>query len=261
MSEQQVLEATTKAAEAVKVAEPAKKAVKKPAKVAEPEKTPQNRKAPTPRQARPQLSRPAFHRTLEINSLQVQKVVERSFSRTSNALFSIDVILQIIGDREDVSRAEEAISIIFEKVSDDLLLEIEQAKIVMSSAGISEMPEYTNPKKYPIEITSPQIAEFARLLTVVDELMMLVDTLWLNGASTNRKHSDKSFEWQQRLMRLAGRIIGIEKHARIAAYKKGQQEEIDSAAPEIAIEDEELASVSKEEELALASEEESKKKE
>ncbi len=214
---------------------------------AEVKKQQQNRKAPTPRRVRPQLSRPAFRRTLKLNSLQAQKVINRSFNRVSNSLYSIDVILQIIGERDQVDQAEADISALFEKISDDLLIDIAQARELIATNGIDEMPEYTDPKEYPIEITSPQIAEFARLLSQLDELMLLVDTLWLNAAFTNRQRKNANYDWQQRLVKLAGRIIGLEKRARIAAYNKGKKDEVDLIAPEIETEDAEIAAASEEE--------------
>ncbi|MCZ5096726.1 hypothetical protein O5851_25075 [Escherichia coli] len=45
-------------------------------------------------------SRPVFKQVLKVNSLQAQRVMERSFERVSNSLFSIDVILRIIGEQD-----------------------------------------------------------------------------------------------------------------------------------------------------------------
>ncbi|HHK9624166.1 TPA: hypothetical protein ACQZIR_003208, partial [Escherichia coli] len=47
--------------------------------------------------------------------------------------------------------------------------------------------------------------------------------------------------WQQRLIKLAGRIIGIEKRARISAHTKGKEGEVAQAAPESVTGDNELA--------------------
>lgn len=198
----------------------------------------QSRKAPQQRRVRQQLSRPALRQTIHLNSLQAHNVIDYSFTRVSNSLFSTDVILQIIGDPDDVGRLEEAIALMIEKVSDELLAELERTKKVMTDNGIMDIPEYTEPKKYDIEITSPQIASFASLMVLLDRLMSQVDALWLHGAFTNRQRSRATFEWQQRLIRLAGRIISIEKEARISAYKRGKQEEVEKAAPEAEVEDE-----------------------
>ncbi|MBO0180533.1 hypothetical protein J0682_26565, partial [Vibrio parahaemolyticus] len=55
------------------------------------------------------LSRPVFKRVLKVNSLQAQRVVERSFQRVSDSLFSIDVILRIIGEQDEIDQVESII--------------------------------------------------------------------------------------------------------------------------------------------------------
>ncbi|WP_458793715.1 hypothetical protein [Klebsiella quasipneumoniae] len=54
-------------------------------------------------------SRPVFKQVLKVNSLQAQRVMERSFERVSNSLFSIDVILRIIGEQDEIDQVETVI--------------------------------------------------------------------------------------------------------------------------------------------------------
>lgn len=58
-------------------------------------------------------SRPVFKQVLKVNSLQAQRVMERSFERVSNSLFSIDVILRIIGEQDEIDQVE---TVILERV-------------------------------------------------------------------------------------------------------------------------------------------------
>ncbi|EOW3238702.1 hypothetical protein ACOV3A_004568 [Citrobacter freundii] len=134
-------------------------------------------------------SRPVFKQVLKVNSLQAQRVMERSFERVSNSLFSIDVILRIIGEQDEID----------------------------------------------------QVAQFAHLIRKLDTLMGIVDTLWLNTVLTSKQRTDATYQWQQRLIKLAGRIIGIEKRARISAHSKGKEGEVAEAAPESATGDKEIA--------------------
>ncbi|EOS8495043.1 hypothetical protein ACNPQG_005291, partial [Klebsiella pneumoniae] len=88
---------------------------------------------------------------------------------------------------------------------------------------------------------SPQVAQFAHLIRKLDTLMGIVDTLWLNTVLTSKQRTDATYQWQQRLIKLAGRIIGIEKRARISAHSKGKEGEVAEAAPESATGDKEIA--------------------
>ena len=178
-----------------------------------------------------ELSRPVFKRVLKVNSLQAQRVVERSFQRVSDSLFSIDVILRIIGEQDEIDQVESIIQEHIEKVSVDLDTATNQLQKLIEDNGIEGAPEYTNPNQYEIEIKSPQVAQFAHLVRKLDNLMLLVDTLWLNSVFTSKQRKDATYQWQQRLIKLAGRIIGIEKRARVSAYSKGKKDEVEAAAP------------------------------
>lgn len=187
------------------------------------------------------LSRPVFKRVLKVNSLQAQRVVERSFQRVSDSLFSIDVILRIIGEQDEIDQVESIIQEHIEKVSVDLDTATNQLQKLMEDNGIEGAPEYTSPNQYDIEINSPQVAQFAYLVRKLDNLMLLVDTLWLNSILTSKQRKDATYQWQQRLIKLAGRIIGIEKRARISAYSKGKKDEVEAEAPITETADQEIA--------------------
>lgn len=176
-------------------------------------------------------SRPAFHQKLEINSLQAQRVMDRNFDRVAKALFSIDVILRIIGDKNEVNEVEEIIRSQIEKASEDILASTKQLKKVMEDNGIEDVPGYSAPNSYSIEITSPQIAQYAHLIRSLDNLMILVDTLWLNSVLTGKQRSDATYQWQQRLLNLSSKVIGMEKRARNSAHKKGKEQEVEREAP------------------------------
>jgi hypothetical protein len=186
-------------------------------------------------------SRPVFRQKLVLNSLQAQRVMERSFDRASSALFSLDVILRIIGDQEEIDQVEEIIQNHISATSEEMDNAMNQLRKIMADNGIDAVPGYSAPAEYTIEITSPQVAQIARLIRGLDELMSLVDTLWLNSILSSQQRSDATFQWQQRLIKLAGKIIGIEKRARISAHSKGKEKEVEEAAPEQETTDPELS--------------------
>ncbi|CAM5560902.1 hypothetical protein [Eoetvoesiella caeni] len=196
----------------------------------------ENSKADTPqprkREPRVQVSQPVFHQTLSVNSLQAQRVMNRSFNAAAGSLFRIDVILRIIGDESNVDEVEGIIMDYIKTVRHDLEKELSASKALLESNGIDNMPTYSMPVEFKIEIKSPQIANFARLVMLLDQLMAHIDTLWLNGSTLTSKHRARTtYQWQQRLIRLAGRIIAIEKRARYAAYNAGKKEAVELAAP------------------------------
>ena len=196
-------------------------------------------------------SRPVFKQKLTVKTIEAQRVMNRSFDRAAYALFSIDVIMRIIGEqtdkRSEIDELETTIQDHITKVSDDMDKEIARFEKLMADNGIENEPEYTNPVEYSIEITSPQVARFASLTRKLDRFMVLSDSLWMNAVLSNFQRTDGHYHWQQRVIKLAGRIIGIERFARIAARRSGRDAEISEAAPETMLEvDEEVAKASKE---------------
>ena len=106
-------------------------------------------------------SRPVFKQKLTVKTIEAQRVMNRSFDRAAYALFSIDVIMRIIGEqtdkRSEIDELENSIQDHITKVSDDMDKEIARFEKLMADNGIEEEPEYTNPVEYPIEITSPRL--------------------------------------------------------------------------------------------------------
>ncbi|MEI6268574.1 MAG: hypothetical protein WCP01_06800, partial [Methylococcaceae bacterium] len=58
------------------------------------------------------------------------------------------------------------------------------------------------------------------------------DTLWLCQILTSKQCSVARYQWQQRLHRLARRIVSIEQRAHQAAYAQGRGEEVRVARAE-----------------------------
>lgn len=187
--------------------------------------------AAKPRSSKPVYSIPVFERELEIQSLQAQRVMNRVFKRTVRALYSIDTILRIIGDDQEMDEVEEIIAKMFTDAQKALEEESSRLDTLMENNGISEVPEYTNPHTYQVKITSPQAAVYANLVSGLDALMVKMDACWLLSVLDNKQRKEGTFQWQQRILRLGRRIVDIEVRARKAATRKGKEDEVKEALP------------------------------
>lgn len=204
--------------------------------------TPANAESEVPRHPmrKSALSRPSFPRRVTLRSVQAQRVLNRNYSKVSYSLFALDVILQIIGEKDEVEKVEEIISGYFTAFETDLDAAIAQAEAILADAQITERPEYDQPVETILEIVSPRGAQYTNLLLKLDEFMAILDALWITGNISSRERTDTNYQWQQRLIRLAGSVIGTEKRARIAAYNKGKQEEVDATIPNVETDDPEI---------------------
>jgi len=197
---------------------------------------------------RPAISRPVFERSIKIHSEQAIRVIRRSYGRLIRSLYAIDVILRIVGQEQAIDDIEAVVS----KMIGDCALQLQQEKArldkLCADNGIAESPKYTNPTDFKARITSPQIAQFVELIKLLDQLMIAMDTLWLCQILTSKQCSTARYQWQQRLHRLARRIVTIEQRAHQAAYAQGRGEEVRVAREESGLlaEPEELSENDKE---------------
>jgi len=177
-------------------------------------------------------SRAIIKRTVVFKSLQSQRVMHRSFEKLKQSLFSLSVILRIISDEEtEIEKIDAYIDEQFSSTETDLATEQARLKKILEDNGVDELANYSKPESYDIEIDSPRANTFLRLITQLDNMMLLIDTAWLCAEFDDKQKKNATFQWQQRLIKLAGRIIALEKRARIAATKKGKEDEVRAQAP------------------------------
>lgn len=192
-----------------------------------------NRKHIRMRSPRSPYSRPVQFREVELFSMQAQRLAERALDKVAYSLFSLEVILQIIGQREMVDEVEKMISDEIASADEELLSERERLKKLQHAAGITSenTPHYTNPANLTLEITSPLIMNFVKLLKKLDVVMVHIDTLWMNGELSNQQRVNANHKWHQRLQRLSSRIITFETRARKQANRLGKEQEVAKEAP------------------------------
>ena len=132
----------------------------------------------------------------------------------------------IIGDENEIDEVEQIISQLIEDCAK--AVDNEQARLdkLMESNGIDEVPDYTDPITFNAKISSPQVGQFVGLVRKLDALMISMDTLWLSSVLSNKQRVDGNYAWQQRIIKLARRIIDIEIRARKSAQAKGKEAEL-----------------------------------
>src|SRR5690606_24594296 len=151
--------------------------------------------AQTSQRPRQEYSNPVLKQRISLRTQQAQRVVNRSLARVSYALFSLDVILRIIGEPKEVDEVEKMISDAIDAVSKELIATTQQIKAVMKSAAIEELAPYSNPMEVEVEITSPHVAKYVRLIVMLDELIAHIDTVWLQGELKSNQRANLNTNW------------------------------------------------------------------
>lgn len=177
------------------------------------------------------VSVPAFEQKLKLNTLQAQKVMRRVFSRAAGSLYRIDVILRIISGDEDAERVELIINTMLGEVEAALQQAGKEMAASLEENGVDGLPVYDAPTEETVRITSPHVARFVSMVRKLDALIAQIDALWLSGLMTNKERNDAVYRWQQRVIGLGSRIIGLERRARQAAQRQGKGAEVDAEVP------------------------------
>lgn len=169
-------------------------------------------------------SKAVIKKEVGLNTLQAQKVLKRSFSRLGESMFSASVVLRGRCEREIVDEVIALIEEHFDAVDAEMKKTEEQTAALLEQHGISDSPDYSNRMVYEVEIKAPLAMRFIGLVERLDVLISRFDTLWLSSVLTDSQRSDWTFQWQQRLIKMASRVMGIEKSARQKADKQYRED-------------------------------------
>lgn len=176
-------------------------------------------------------SHPYFTQKVKLHSFHAQQVFDRGFELCANAIFSLSVVLRIIGTDEQAREVEGIVDERLNKMFEDMRGEVARLEKMAEANGIEfKGIDYSHPKEVEAKITSPRAVRYIGLIREFDGLVAKLDTLWLSGVIPDGNYSRSIYEWKRRLLRLAGTIRSIARRAMIAARRKETQSEAKNGA-------------------------------
>ena len=191
-------------------------------------------------------SHPFFVQKVKLQSFHAQQVFDRGFDLCSNAIFSLSVVLRIIGTDEQAREVEGIVDERLNKMFEDMRSEVARLEKVAETNGIEFTGvEYSRPRDVEVRITSPRAVRYLGLIREFDGMVAKLDTLWLSGIIPDGNYSRGIYEWKRRLLRLVGTIRSLSRRAMIAARKQNAQVDekaadetkaeigVDSTAPDL----------------------------
>jgi hypothetical protein len=187
--------------------------------------------AKTPQASKRAFSKPVLEQTLTIHSQNAQYVLQRghSFLLVVRALYAISVVLRIIGEESDMDRIEALVSERIDAVADSLRAEHARLKKLADDEGGVPALRYTNPREVTLQLSSPQLAQYVRLILLLDQTLMLLDGLWFAGVLSNKQRKDATHDLRRLVYRLGRELIDLERRARESALRAGQDDALQAA--------------------------------
>lgn len=164
------------------------------------------------------VSYPSFQRPVTLHSIHAQKIVRRSFERTSNALYNADVVVRILTSSEEKGdQLEEVIHRMINDIEASLNEAFQGRMKQLEEKGITILPKYASPKDYNFEVRSPHVARYIQLVVLFDEYIKHIDALWLMGVMDNSEHDKDAYNWRQAILKFSSDVIDVESRAMKAA--------------------------------------------
>ena len=94
--------------------------------------------------------------------------------------------------------------------------------------GVQGEPVYTRPSEIKVMITSPLAHDYLGVIQTLDQLIFMLDGLWLMGVLNNKQRANAVFLWQRTILKLGRRLIGRQRRNNVAAEipaKEGNEAE------------------------------------
>lgn len=169
-------------------------------------------------------SHPYFTQKVKLHSFHAQQTFDRGFDLCAGAVFSLSIVLRIVGTDEQAREVEAIVDERLNTMFEDLRGEVARMDKLAEANGIEFSGiDYSRPKEVEARITSPRAVRYVGLIREFDGLVAKLDTLWLSGVIPDSDYARRIYDWKRRLLRVAGGIRSLAGRAMNAARRKDGQ--------------------------------------
>lgn len=186
-------------------------------------------------------SRAFFNATVQLQSLHTHQVIQRCFSESAEAVYALSAILPALTTTENVEAAQNEIFGRVDAAEKDIGNEIQRVAKLIESSGIDiNQLGYTAAQTFHAQICSPRANQLLRVIKQLDDLIKLLDTLWLTETITQKVHTETVFLWKRRVIKLMNHVREVGFRAMNAAHRanaKAGKNEADLSATTAEVQD------------------------
>ncbi|MDX1296677.1 MAG: hypothetical protein R3260_00340 [Pseudomonas sp.] len=141
------------------------------------------------------------------------------------ALFILDVIsrkriARLNLSTKDHKAASKALNKLFTDFEKEIQDETTRLEAVLKAQKIQGRAEHNNPGSYEVEITTPELKRAVDLLLAFDNLIVLVDTVWLMGIMETDVANQFRATKAGQIKRLFGSVYKLSQAAKQSAFVK-----------------------------------------
>lgn len=157
-----------------------------------------------------------------------QRIYNRTFAEVARNLYSLNVVARLISKNEQtVDELNAIVEQRFSEVEELVTAEIERIKVLRDESGIEAVPEYTDPKTFECDVSTPMALKYIKLLRNIDEIVVLLDSLWLTEEIDDKQKLRGEYLWQSRAIKLSNQFRDLYSRSR-SAQKRQRQEDAEA---------------------------------
>lgn len=185
-------------------------------------RAPQQAGAPRRKPRSEQSSLPFVTMKVELKSFNAQKTMDRGFEMTSEALFTLSVLIRAITSEAEAVEVEGIVNATMSELAAELQAELARLQLLGEANGVTtECLNYSLPKSFVVKVTSPRASHLIKLLRDMDKIIEAVDALWLAQVVKDAERSKTIYDVQKKILRLSGVFRNLANRAMASSQRKG----------------------------------------
>ena len=166
-----------------------------------------------------------MRQSITLNTPNAQRIYNRTYEEVGRNLYSVNVVSRmVVKDDEAVDELNRLIDERFAATQEEVDAEIERIKTLRDQNGIEALPEYTNPHTFECEISTPATLKYIKLVKGIDEISMLLDSLWLMEEITDKQKLSEEYRWQSTMIKLSNQFRDLYNRSRAASKRQRKEE-------------------------------------
>ena len=136
---------------------------------------------------------------LTFGSPTVRHIHKRSYDQIGRNCHFISVFGRILLGEDKISEPEAAIYSRIQEVTTSLERKIAASKATIVDAGIDDTTTFNKKEEIVSSVIVPAQGKYLKILSLADEFLRLINTLWLEGEITDKAKSKAELELKQNL--------------------------------------------------------------
>ena len=187
---------------------------------------------PAKRNPAAEYNRPFVVQKAVLGSHVAQEAFRRTFTSMEETLYSLGVVLRVVGNAQDAEAVEALVDEKFDAMAKEINEEKARLDKMLKDNDIQDKVEFTSPSSVEAHISSPRAGRYMSLIREIDKLVAKMTALWLYGVLQDQQYTKGNFRWIGRFRTLSVEVRNINHRAMRAANQKRSQAQAEAAKKE-----------------------------